>query len=81
MSAYERGADELVHLALAAACDHAVIANSSFAWWGAWFGDRRVEAEGAAAGPAPARVVLAPADYPARFGKDVVPEAWVTVPS
>jgi len=77
VSAYDRGADELVHLALAAACDHAVIANSSFAWWGAWFGDRRVQAEGRAA----ARVVLAPADYPARFGKDVLSEAWVTVPS
>lgn len=77
VSAYERGADELVHLALAAACDHAVIANSSFAWWGAWFGDRRVEAEARAA----PRVVLAPADYPARFGKDVLRGEWVTIPS
>ena len=58
-----------------------MIANSSFAWWGAWFGDRRVEAEVQAEGRAAARVVLAPADYPARFGKDVLSEAWVTVPS
>ena len=76
-SAYEHGSDELVHLALAAACDHAVIANSSFAWWGAWLGDRRVAAEGRSS----ERIVLAPADYPARFGKDVVPETWVTIPS
>ncbi len=27
-------------LALISACDHAVIANSSFSWWGAWLGER-----------------------------------------
>jgi hypothetical protein len=33
--------DPASQLALIAACDHCIIPNSSFAWWGAWLGDRR----------------------------------------
>ena len=54
-------------LALMRACQHAVIANSSFSWWGAWLGDGRE------------RTVIAPrvwfrgrSDY-----GDIVPERWL----
>ena len=39
--AYEVADGAIDHLVLASACDHSVIANSSFAWWGAWLGERR----------------------------------------
>ncbi len=61
------------HLALASECDHAVIANSSYAWWGAWLGDRR-------AGDTP-RLVIAPEDYRQRFGPDILPSNWLALPS
>ena len=71
--AYELTGGVLEQLALASACDHAVLANSSFAWWAAWLGERR-------AGHAP-RLVLAPAAYPDRFGRDLVPDRWELLPS
>jgi hypothetical protein len=54
--------DELADLWLMSQCRHAVVANSSFSWWGAWLGD-------AAAG----RLVFAPAQagWPV-----VMPERW-----
>jgi hypothetical protein len=64
----------LEHLVLAGGCDHAVIANSSFAWWGAWLAERRVSGR--------ARVrVLASALYPQRFGDDIVPDRWELIPA
>lgn len=65
--------DPLVALAAFAACDHNVIANSTFSWWGAWLGERRV--------PDPVdRVVLAPADWlRERPTPDVIPDRWTAV--
>src|SRR4029077_15100850 len=40
-SAYEYADDAVAQLSLLANCSHAVLANSSFAWWGAWLGERR----------------------------------------
>jgi hypothetical protein len=67
--AYTITGGALEHLVLEGECDHAVIANSSFAWWGAWLAERRV------AGRARVRV-LASVLYPERFGDGVVPDRW-----
>jgi hypothetical protein len=71
-NAYDLSDGVVEHLVLASECDHAVIANSSYAWWGAWLGDRRV-------GDTP-RLVLAPEDY-RRFGPDILPSNWMALPS
>jgi uncharacterized protein YfkK (UPF0435 family) len=42
--------DELADLWLMSRCRHAIIANSSFSWWGAWLGGNEVN-----------RFVIAPA--------------------
>ncbi|MGC3960859.1 MAG: alpha-1,2-fucosyltransferase [Verrucomicrobiota bacterium] len=49
--------DELADLWLMSRCRHAIVANSSFSWWGAWLGDAT-----------PNRLVLAPT----QVGWDVV---------
>ena len=51
----------------------AVIANSSFAWWGAWLGDRRRRPG--------SRLVLAPEDYRQRWGPDILPSNWIAITS
>lgn len=54
--------DELADLWLMSRCRHAVVANSSFSWWGAWLGDTGQD-----------RLVFAPA----QVGWDVVmPDRW-----
>ena len=58
-------------MALMAACDHHIIANSSFSWWGAWLGrnpEKRVIAPAAWFGPA-----KQPPQWDTR---DLLPEAW-----
>lgn len=70
--AYEIVDGAVEHLVLMSECDHAVIANSTLAWWGAWLGERRP-------GRAPS-IVLAPASYPVAFGAGIVPERWELVP-
>jgi len=55
-------------LALMRRCQHAVIANSSFSWWGAWLGDGSRE-----------RIVIAPRVWlRSRTGyEDIVPKRWL----
>jgi glycosyl transferase family 11 len=70
-NAYDLAGDELSHLALYQQCDHCVIANSSFAWWGAWLGDQEHRSSD--------RIVIAPREYH-RFGPDIVPDRWRLIP-
>lgn len=58
-------------LHLMASCDHAIIANSSFAWWGAWLGDHQHQANGE-------RRVIAPKPW-VTDGDDILPSRWSTV--
>lgn len=60
-------AHEKIHLM--SLCDHAVISNSTFAWWGAWLHG----------GDSPDRIVIAPEPWfanPALDGAAVVPRRW-----
>jgi len=60
-------ADAPAHdLALMQACTHAVIANSSFSWWGAWLGER------------PERITIAPRTWYKAVPeyREIVPQRW-----
>ncbi|NBQ43659.1 MAG: hypothetical protein EBU23_14650 [Mycobacteriaceae bacterium] len=71
---------------LMSCCDHHVIANSSFSWWGAYLKRCETETAGACAGAsAPAQVVVAPRVW---FGsdeaalarsRDICPKEWLLV--
>jgi len=64
--------DAVAGLAMLAACDHSVIANSTFSWWGAWLAERR-------APTAADRIVLAPAGWRRGRPADVIPDRWTAV--
>ena len=61
------GADELADLWLMTRCRHAVLANSSFRWWGAWLGGD----------PAEGRVIYTP-DHPSWIIRPA--KGWQCVP-
>jgi hypothetical protein len=63
------GHDPISQLRLLSACDHCVIANSSFSWWGAWLGDQRASASD--------RIVFAPREY--GEANDRIPARWETI--
>ena len=66
-SVEHNGADELADLWLMTCCRHAIIANSSFSWWGAWLGGS-VSAE---------RLILAPSENGVQL---VAASGWQRVP-
>lgn len=55
-------------LYLMSLCRHAVIANSSFSWWGAWLGDTQQD-----------RIVIAPDRWFVvnMETKDIIPDRWI----
>ena len=60
--------DPSMDLMLMSSCQHHVIANSSFSWWGAWLN------------PSPKKIVVACRQWFADASKndrDIVPESWV----
>lgn len=62
------GLDPISQLRLLSACDHCVIANSSFSWWGAWLGDQHHPS---------GRIVIAPREY--GEGNERIPARWETI--
>jgi hypothetical protein len=63
------GTTKYEDLYLMSLCQHAVIANSSFGWWGAWLGDNRAD-----------RIVVAPKTWFTMTGldsSDLVPSRWI----
>jgi hypothetical protein len=58
-------------LRLMALCDHAIISNSTFSWWGAWLNTSKQ------------RLVIAPQPWfaePTKKGDDIVPQRWMALP-
>lgn len=67
---YVEPGSEAEDIWLMSRCKHAIIANSSFSWWGAWLNQN------------PEKIVIAPNKwfYQAKEDyKDIVPESWVKV--
>lgn len=57
-------------LVLMAACEHNIIANSSFSWWGAWLNTN------------PIKVVVAPKQWQIKAqhrAKDILPNSWIKI--
>jgi hypothetical protein len=65
---YVEGNSAQEDLLLMASCQHHIIANSTFSWWGAWLN------------PHPDKIVIAPQKWfsTERFDtKDLLPESWI----
>ena len=61
------GADSFKDMYLISRCDHHIIANSSFSWWGAWLN------------PSPQKRVIAPKRWfgdPSLDDSDILPKSW-----
>jgi hypothetical protein len=67
---HNKNGKEHEDLFLMSLCNHAIAANSSFSWWGAWLGDG-----------APGRIVIVPAKWflADLDTKDLVPERWLRI--
>jgi hypothetical protein len=64
------GLPDYEEIVLMSMCDHNIIANSSFSWWGAWLNKN------------PGKIVIAPARWSTRNEKwhaDTVPQSWTRI--
>lgn len=72
---YVSGNSDIVDLYLMAQCNHHIIANSSFSWWGAWLAQNMFDQKG---------ITIAPSKW---FGpslshyntQDLLPENWIKI--
>ena len=65
------GSDPIAQLRHMAKGDHVIISNSSFAWWGAWLGDRNR--------PDQHRIVIAPKGWIKGENSQMIPERWIQI--
>jgi len=66
---HNRGSESYLDMRLMSHCQHHIIANSSFSWWGAWLN------------PSTEKIVLAPAKWFSNHFQcaDLVPERWLRI--
>jgi hypothetical protein len=65
--------DPILQLALMATCDHHILANSTFCWWGAWLSEGRQDRE---------QIFLTPAGWLGKsYGNNegIIPRRWEVV--
>lgn len=73
LNALNFGSDPVSQLFLLAECQHCIISNSSFAWWGALLGDHKQLD--------PDRVVIAPGNWLGEDSNHCIPDRWIKVSS
>ena len=66
---HNNGLDSYNDMHLMSLCQHHIIANSSFSWWGAWLN------------PNSEKIVIAPRKWFANKNnvEDLIPEGWITL--
>lgn len=67
---WNSGDKSYIDMQLMRSCQHNIIANSSFSWWGAWLNNN------------PAKIVIAPQQWmPHTHGtRDLIPDSWIKLP-